>query len=439
MRNILLFAFVVITSFLNAQHTISGTFSPAKDFTWVIAYQIKPGTQAYIADTAVEDGRFTLQIPANAPSGTYRLVYAVPQEEFYFDVIYNGKENVQLAFDARQGISFMSSEENKIFHSYFKEVTGVKQEFMDFYSSGNSDKEVYGKLTEKLEAVQTSYEQGTEGMIVHNFVKANRPYIPTEYETTESYWQHKKENFFEYLDVKNTVLQASGFLTEKLTSYVFTPVSAEKVSKAATERTLQENIKTVHGQLKETAPLYQMHVFHTLWNKATSNGFDDTADFIFTSYLKDLATATNNQKIITDIETNNRLRVGAKAPEITWKDGDATKRLSDLEDAECYVVIFWSSTCSHCLRELPPLHKKLANYKNVKVLAVGLEENESTWKTESAKLSHFEHALALGKWDSEYVKTYAIQRTPTYYVLDSDKRILATPQSDRSLVEFLNN
>lgn len=439
MRNILLLALILITFCLTAQHTISGTFSPAKDFTWVIAYRLQPGTQAYIADTAVNNGKFSLQIPPNSPTGTYRLVYAIPQEEFYFDVIYNGKESIQLAFDTQRGISFATSEENRIFHSYFKEITAVKQEVMDFYSSGKTDERVYKKLSEKLEDVQSAYEQSTAGMLVQNFVKANRPYIPTEYETTETYWQHKKEEFFKHLDVKNPVLQASGFLTDKLTNYVFTPITTEKVTKAVSENIFRENIKTVHGQLKGTSAPYQMHIFHTLWNKAASNGFNETADHIFETYLKDLAETTNNQKIITDIETSNRLRIGAKSPEITWQDGSDTKKLSDLEDADCYVIIFWSSTCSHCLKELPQLHKKLSDYPSVKVLAVGLEEDDSTWKMESAKLGQFEHAIALGKWDSEYVKTFAIQRTPTYFILDKDKRILANPQSDRQVVEFLNN
>ena len=439
MRNIMLLALTFITFCLSAQHSISGTFAPAENYTWVIAYRLQPGTQAYIADTAVDKGTFNLKIPPNSPAGTYRLVYAVPQEEFYFDVIYNGKESIELAFDAQRGISFMASEENKIFHAYFNEVTAVKQEFMDFYSAGKTDKEAFKKLCRKLEETQSAYEESTQGMLVHNFVKANRPYIPSEYETSQSYWQHKKDEFFKHLDVENPVLQGSGFLVSKLANYVFTPVSVARISQLEAEKIFQGNITTVHENIKATAPQFQLPIFHALWRKATSNAFDNTADYIFKTYLKDLAVATNNQKIVSDIEASIRLRVGAKAPEVTWQEGGLTKRLSDLEDADCYVLVFWSSTCSHCLKELPQLHKKLSDFPSVKVLAVGLEEDDSTWKTESSKLRRFDHAIALGKWDSEYVKTYAIQRTPTYYILDKDKRILANPQSDGQVVEFLNN
>ena len=94
----LLFALVA-----NAQHSISGTFTPAKDYKWVIAYHLKAGEQAYTADTSIKNGAFSLSLPAEAEPGTYRLVYAVPQEKYYFDVIYDGKEDVKLNFDAEKG------------------------------------------------------------------------------------------------------------------------------------------------------------------------------------------------------------------------------------------------------------------------------------------------------------------------------------------------
>lgn len=439
MKNILFAILVSIGFGLNAQHTISGTFSPAKEYTWIIAYGIKPGTQAYAADTAIENGKFTLSLPASAQPGTYRLVYSVPQEEFYFDVIFNGKENIQLAFDAQKGVSFSASEENKIFNSYFKEITGVKQQFIDFYNAGRTDLEGFEKLTKKLGETQTSYEESTPGMLVHEFIVGNRPYIPTGFESSETYWRNKKAHYFDHLDLNNSILQASGFLTNKLSGYVFTAITTDKKTKAETEKTVQENINTVNEKLKGTKPLYQLHIFHKLWNQAASYGFDQTSDFIFNTYLKSLANSTGNQKIIGEIEVHNRLRLGAVAPEISWKDGETERKLSEMDGTDCYILIFWSSTCSHCLQEIPPLHKQLRNHPDIKVIAVGLEDEEGSWKRESTKLPDFEHAIALGKWESEYANLFAIEGTPTYFILDKDKRIIAKPKNDKEVVAFLEN
>lgn len=100
-------------------------------------------------------------------------------------------------------------------------------------------------------------------------------------------------------------------------------------------------------------------------------------------------------------------------------------------------LVFWSSKCSHCLKELPALHKELKKHPSTKVIAIGLEDDETTWKPESTKLANFEHVLALGRWENEYAKLYDAYRTPSYYLLDKDKRIVAKPESDREVVDFL--
>ena len=183
MKKSIFILFLLLAYGVQAQHTISGTFMPAKDYTWLIAYYLKPGTQNYIADTAINNGEFTLQIPDNALPGTYRLVYAVPQEEFYFDVIFNGEESIELAFNATEGISFINSEENKLFNSYFKNINVLEQQITRFYTNENTEVKEYENIARQMDETQKTYEEKTLGMLVHNIVKANKPYIPSNYES----------------------------------------------------------------------------------------------------------------------------------------------------------------------------------------------------------------------------------------------------------------
>jgi peroxiredoxin len=439
MKKIFLVFILLLAFSLQAQHSISGNFSPAKDYKWLIAYHINPGTQAYVAETKIENGKFTLNLPAASIPGIYRLVYGLPETEFYFDILYDGQEDIQLSFDTKNGVSFQVSEENKIFHAYILEINGAKQDVMDFYTGGKKDADGYKKLANSLNQIQTSYEEGSKGMLVQALIKANRPYVPSKFESSESYWQHKKDEYFQYIDLKDPLLQTSSFITDKLINYVFMPTSTEKQTKELTEKNQIQNCVKLNEQLKGSDLAYQLHLYQILWNKAVSFEYNGTADFIFNSYIQPLAKATNNEKAINAIMDHNRLRIGAKAPEITWQKGAISKNLSDLEGGDCYVLIFWSSTCPHCLNELPKLHKKLTAFPQVKVLAVGLEDDETSWKVESAKLNGFEHALALGKWENEYVRLYDVHQTPTYYILDKDKRIIAKPQTQEEVITFLSN
>lgn len=420
-----------------AQHTISGTFSPAKDFSWLIAYHVKSDSQAYTADTAIADGEFVLKMPENAPAGTYRLVYAVPQDEFYFDVLFNGKEDIKLSFNIDQGANFTTSKENILISTYFKETQEIEQRLFDFYTNGTQDKAIFKKITKNWMALQHSYEERSVNLMANQFIRANKPYIPQRYESVQDYVKNRKQNYFRSLDFKNPTLQASGFLSDKLTNYVFTALPPEQMEKAATEEVMQGNIDDVYNKLIEVSDEYAFSIIYTLWQQTSGSEFHETANYIYNSYLKPSPVAAKNQEAINQIETHNRLRIGAIAPEISWKKDDGLEKLSTLNTAEYYLLIFWSSTCGHCLNELPSLHKELKKQSNLKVVAIGLEDDDSSWKIESAKLSDFEHAIALGKWESEYAKLYDIHSTPTYFLLDKDKRIVAKPENDKAVIALL--
>lgn len=434
----LIIVFVFLSTLLvNAQHTISGTFSPSKDYTWLIAYRLKPGTQVYTADTEIRNGEFNLEFPENATPGTYRMVYAVPQEEFYFDVIYNGKEDIFLSFNSDQGPLFSTSKENILFGTYFKEIQDVERDLIAFYSEASSDVRAYRKILKKYQEVQSSYEKRSVGSIANQFIIANKPYIPSDYESIQQYVAHRKKSYFDALDFTNSTLQASGFLTDKITNYVFTSLPLEHIEKADTEKAIQANVDTIFKKLTSVSDDYRFHIGYNIWTQSSASDFNETADYIFSHYLKKSPSAITNQEIINNIEIHNRLRIGAIAPEISWKKGASLINLSALKEAKNYILIFWSSTCGHCLKELPALHKELKKYPNVTVIAVGLEDNDTYWQIESKKLENFEHVIALGKWDSKYADLYNIQSTPTYFILDADKHIIATPESDKEVVEFL--
>lgn len=420
-----------------SQHTISGTFSPAEDYTWLIAYHLKPGTQQYIADTAIKDGKFEMNIPENSPMGTYRLVYAVPQAEYNFDILYTGKEDLELSFDAQEGLEFIGSNENILFSTYFKEIQEAESRLISFYTNGSTDKKEFNKIAENYMAVQNSFMEKSSNLMVQDFVTANKPYIPSKYESIQQYVKNRKEHYFDELDLNNPVLQASSFLTDKVGNYVFTALPLDEMTPEETEIAMKENFKTVVAKLDGVSDKYQFSILYSIWAQASASNFHSLADYIFLDYLTSKAKSPENQKIVADIALQNRIRIGAIASEITWEKGEEHKTLSGLEGSENYVLVFWSSTCGHCLRELPALHEKLKEHPNVKVVAVGLEDNDVIWKLESAKLENFEHAIALGKWDSDYAALYGIDSTPTYFILDKDKRIIAKPENDKGVVEFL--
>jgi len=439
MRVFIHYFLLFITISLHAQGSISGNFSPAKDFKWLIAYELTPNGEKYTADTAVKEGFFTLQMPKTAQAGMYRLVYAVPQNEFYIDLIYNKKEQVKFNFSLKNGLTITNSVENKWYNDYFSKITAAQDNLLEYYENGTNSMKEYTAILNNLKTVQTYYEKNQTGTIAHKFIKANKSYLPTDFENLDTFLKNKKEHHFDYLNINDPILQGSNFLTDKFASYVFSALPTDIATQEQLEVEVVKNVKTLADKIKTTPVGFQIKAFHELWMIAEVNSMAAVQDYIFIHHLKKLAIANGNQKLVNDIELAARLRIGTISPDVTWETNGKKHSLLSLSGAENYLLIFWSSTCSHCLQELPELHKELENYDNLTVVAVGLEDDEFNWKKVSATLPNFKHAIALGKWESDYAETFGIQSTPTYFILDGEKRFLAKPESDKEVVEFLEN
>lgn len=438
MKKVVFLGLVLIVLTTNAQYSISGSFSPASEFTWVLAYKLEAGNQFYVADDQISQGKFSLELPENSAPGTYRLVYAIPQDEYYFDVLFNGKDSIELSFSLDEGITYHNSTENSIYNAYFRDINAIEQQIMAFYATANKDKHRFRDLIKQLETTQIKYEKASLGLMVHLFITSNKPYLPKSFEPYQEYIKNKKDTYFNEINLSDPQLQASGYLTNKLISYVFTAIPLEENNDNQIQIAINENIGLVNNLLGGSEDKYRLFLYNRLWTEAVKHKYNSTSDYIFENFLRSLATEMGHLELLQKIEIHNRLRIGATAPEIIWKSGADLEKLSALPASEQYLLVFWSSGCSHCLEELPKLHKVLLAKPKIIVLAVGLEDDDIGWTRESAKLSEFKHAISLGKWESEYAHLYDIQQTPTYYLLDKDKRIIAKPADYEEVLELLN-
>ncbi|MFI2741902.1 redoxin domain-containing protein [Zhouia sp. PK063] len=431
---------ILLSSFImKAQHTIKGTLSPADTFKWIIAYRIQGSTEDYIADSKVDNGKVTLNIPKNTKPGVLKLVYAVPENQNSIDVIYDGKEDIEFNFNAKSGISFISSKENIIYNSYMKEIGYAQHQLVEFFKKNSTDKITYTKLIGNLKTIQQQYEKKGQGFLVESFIKANKPYIPTMYLTPEEYVGCVKDHYFDNVDFSNEVLQNSSLLLDKSAEYVFTSTALTNFSVEDAQQELQTNVDTLAAKIKNINKNYQVYILDNIWEALVANHLTNAANYVTDKYLGSLAKSTNKE-VYNKVELFKRTGVGNKAPQITWQENGKTMTLDDLPKADNYVLAFWSSTCSHCAKEMPVLQDFLKG-KNIPVVAVGLEDNDMKehWEKEQKKYPDFHHALALGKWDSEYANLYGINQTPTFFVLDADKKIAYKPESLEDLEDYLKN
>ena len=81
------------------------------------------------------------------------------------------------------------------------------------------------------------------------------------------------------------------------------------------------------------------------------------ANYITNTYLLEIAKQSNNNELLETIITyrdNSLGEVAIDFPIKISKNGKITDTsLHKLDSADHYLIIFWSSTCFHCLDELP--------------------------------------------------------------------------------------
>ena len=150
-------------------------------------------------------------------------------------------------------------------------------------------------------------------------------------------------------------------------------------------------------------------------------------NFIKKEHYEKLPFENKNIQFILQIDEMLRMAIGSSAPEITWEDNDVTLKLSELEGSDYYIITFWSTSCSHCIKEIPELYVFTDEFEGLKVIAVALEETREEFDNMIQTMPNWIHVLGLNKWENKLARSYDINSTPTYFVLDKNKKIIAKP------------
>ena len=426
----LFFIALLIPSILLAQHTIKGTFSPAKDYNFALLYKVTPTISDYITNAEIsEDGHFEFKLDSTNTEGTYRLVYAVPQEDYNFDILYNGKEDIELNFNTETGVEFIKSTENKLLTSYTNSMSMVTQSIGNYFSQENKKSKALKAIFKTQRETQERYEKAAEGRRVLTFIKANTPYIPKEVESVEIYINNLKTHYFDFVDFNNPILQSSNFLEERILNYVF-GMSSNNENEL---ENYKKNIDVVYSNMKTAPEALQRILLFDLWQQMADLRYESVANYISDKYLMDLGLALNDQELIESLRLYKNLSKGMAAPnfdiEVKEKDKFVTKKLTDIKGAANYIIIFWSSVCPHCLEEIPQLQKFVNTLQKneVQVIAIGLEDEPYGWKNLTYDYPEFIHVYGEGKWDNKIGNDYGVSSTPSYFILDADKKIVAKP------------
>ena len=432
----LLVALLFISAGVQSQNLITGTVSPKNDLvTKVILYQLKGTNQVYISNSTIANNQFKIEIPKGTSEGMYRLSFT-PEVFGFVDVIYS-QENISLKFDSRNlsnSVQFLTSEENKTYVNYLAETLKVQQKLdsLQIVFFGLKDKkqdeitiDLYKKNLNLYNKSQNQYEEKTEGKLANHFIKSNRKYFaPKLFTSPQEYLNKVKQHYFDYINFEDDVLKSSTFFGEKAIEYVFyLNVSDDlQVQNGLYKNAINEVMQKLEGnnEVKRDILTSLIHAFEQFENMTM-------ARFVIDEFYSKLPSNFIDESLVDEMQSKIKLAIGNKAPEITWEENGKQRKLSALNIADNYILVFWSTTCSHCLQEIPKLYEFSLGNEIVHVVAVALEDNNKDYAQFAKKLTTWTNILGLKKWENEIAIEYKIDFTPTYFILDKEKKIIAKP------------
>ena len=438
----LILLILFISSFAQAQFSINGTLTNSLDTDWVILYKIKGATQQFVQNTTIKkdtlliEGKkkainiFKFELPATAKAGTYRVRYRTRGISFV-DFIFN-KEDVSFTFHPdypEQAILFSKSRENIIYKNYLKDISKQQQKLDSLQVTAIRNpkldlKKSYKAALLKINNAQQAYLESTQKLYIYPFVKASFRVNPPELKTNvKEYMSAILDTFFDHIEFSNETLINSSFLVDRITDYIFYINYSEDET---TQQSLYKSaLETVFTKIEDS--VFKKYIIEFLIGQFEEANNLEMIDFLFENYYNTLPKSMQNDKFKTEKLKLLATAIGSIAPDFSWIENGKEFQLSNLNEVNNYVLVFWSTGCSHCLKEIPELHKFLQGKKDIKVIAFAMERNDLDWEKMKITLPNWHHVLGLNKWNNKTARIYNINTTPTYFVLDSNKKIIANP------------
>lgn len=145
---------------------------------------------------------------------------------------------------------------------------------------------------------------------------------------------------------------------------------------------------------------------------------------------------TLNTDLAKQLETYRAMKKGNTAPDIRFErkkgvvvSSQLPAKLSEIKQSHV-LVAFAAGWCSHCQTEIPqitPLYDKWKS-KGLEVVLITLDDLPKEHEAFTRNLP-FPHYCDFRKWDSQPVKDYYVFGTPTFFLLDQDRKIVLRPNS----------
>jgi len=452
---------VFLSGQLKNGYEINITIMDLQDSTVFLAYHL--GDKQYIKDTVKLDrsGNGIFRGQQTLPQGIYMIV--LPGRK-YFEILISDNQRFSLSCtfsDYFNTLKFTGSKENSAFVEYQKNWVTMQQTAIAISKriqnnkQNNDSVKILGSVQklqeENMKAYLKSVVKANEGNFLGTLVKGLLPIdipkftIPIGYKNPDSIrwvlnYNYNKDHFFDNIDLNDERLIRTPLLYSRLDSF-FTNVLIQSPD------TINKEIDKLINKCSSNYKMFQfvsVYLFNH-FRESEIMGHDAVmvkiADDIYLSGKADWVTREFKDDLRKQIDLIRPNLIGKKAENMVM---DSYKgifvSLYDVEK-DFTVLYFWEPNCGHCQEATPKLkayYDKPKDY-SLEVFAVCTTADKEKWTKyiEDNKLTW------INGWDPKRISHfdfyYNVQSTPTIYVLDKNKKIIAKKLAVEEIGPFIDN
>ncbi len=455
MRRQLLIFFFLLTgaSCLSGQSiVIKGTVEHAGDGQIYLASYY--GDRFRIIDSMESSsGAFYFLLSGEDPPGIYRILFSeeyqgMRSENRFIEFICNGKDIEVFVASSRDGPVpyFKNSIENEVYLEFMSFELAYEEQLMTVYGElipPGPDHPGYEASVRRYDELQlrrtrfidslSAIHPGLYAIRIMNAFRA--PVIPGSMSHRERI-DTLQRCFFDHAPIDDPLLLQAPVYTFKLIEYL----SLFRVDSLTMDQQEDQFIEAVDRIMVNVTADRDLRSFvvEFLLEGFELLGMEKVQVHLADQYLDESCEADIVELVLSRMEGYKTMTVGRKAPDFVIRDIQGKNhQLSHLTNP--YVlVMFWASTCEHCREMIPELHEWYLheNSLDMEMVAISIDSSAASFRIFMDEFTP-EWITAhdpLG-WNGKVPGDYYIYATPTLFLLDRDRTILARPATFRQFLK----
>lgn len=410
--------------------------------------EIVGGQLNYLDSAHVYNSCFDFYVSDTLQPGMYSIIFNREHNSF-IRILVNGREDIVFytVFNKLlDSMSFSKSVENTTYYSYLKHISlsNEKKNLVGRLIMISTDNPTFVKSLKPelsfIEANDSRYAaeliKKYPNTIASAFIRALTPIRVPAGADTLAYTQ---EHYLDNIDFSNMALHRSDLLASAILNYI-----SFVENKKGTFTELAEDYAFIFDKVMlksaKNAAIYDFYR-RELSNRYMYGNYDIIGNY-FSEFYPEIPPQLPQgiQAVRNRLSKLNVVCIGKKAPEISLGESNGKPfTLNDIPN-EYTLLVFWSSTCSHCTETLPYLEKLYESQKSNKleVVAISFDTDKKSWQ-DYLKPNNFRwlNYSDLKGWQSEIAKAYHVKGTPTYILLDKSKWVISKPATFEELANTL--